>query len=178
MYAIPRPGVVLIVSMNWRFYRIRLRYFACCMALFWILLLFLPFVWSFGSSILEAFMPSCRYGLFRFGCKLFSFAWWGIDAYACFGWQACVFRIRVFFIASRFILAVISFGGCLMMFGELLGLLAILERWSFGECFSGFCCLPGETVLSLDCPLDDIVSCVDTVGFIGLLALDSLREAA
>lgn len=33
-----------------------------------------------------------------------------------------------FFIASRFILAVIPFGGCLMMFDELLGLLAILER--------------------------------------------------
>ena len=32
--------------------------------------------------------------------------------------------------------------------------------------FSGFCCLSGATVLSLDCPLDDIVSCVDTVGFI------------
>lgn len=33
-----------------------------------------------------------------------------------------------FFIASRCILAVIPFGGCLMMFDELLGLLAILER--------------------------------------------------
>lgn len=47
-----------------------------------------------------------------------------------------------------------------------------------GNVFLDFVACRGATVLSLDCPLDDIVSCVDTVGFIGLLALDSLREAA